>query len=246
MENIINQQGHAVAQNQRNGKKSEIFIRLNISMLNAYDMTRVREKYGIEGWGIVIYIMKYLMERRTDCRAPLHAVDEIAHACHKNQHSILRLMTDFPSLFEIEAGGKVFSSPYLLQFFLKTSAKKEKPKRSLDKLTNEMLDNQEVSFSKNKNKEQEQIKDEEKEVEKADVDASSFEDKSLSETKPMAKTKTAPTDYIHFALQSPSNHMVISIKLRCNLHQISALSASNCKHRAARVKHHARFLGLSP
>ena len=180
MEKIRKQQGHVVARNHRDCKESEIFVRFEISMLNSYDMTFVRDKYGIEGWGIVLYIMKYLIERRTDCRAPLYVVGEIAHACHKNRRTILQLIADFPSLFEIEAGGKIFSSPYLLRFFLKTSAKKEKSNRSLDKLTNETLDNQEVSFPKNKNKEQEQIKDEEKEVEKFDVAADVFEkNKSL-------------------------------------------------------------------
>ena len=152
MEKIRKQQGHVVARNHRDCKESEIFVRFEISMLNSYDMTLVRDKYGIEGWGIVLYIMKYLIERRTDCRAPLYVVGEIAHACHKNRRTILQLIADFPSLFEIEAGGKIFSSPYLLRFFLKTSAKKEKSNRSLDKLTNETLDNQEVSFPKNKNK----------------------------------------------------------------------------------------------
>ena len=157
MEKIRKQQGHVVARNHRDCKESEIFVRFEISMLNSYDMTLVRDKYGIEGWGIVLYIMKYLIERRTDCRAPLYVVGEIAHACHKNRRTILQLIADFPSLFEIEAGGKIFSSPYLLRFFIKTSAKKEKSNRSLDKLTNEALDNQEVSFSKNKELEQEQI-----------------------------------------------------------------------------------------
>ncbi len=162
MEKIKKQQGHVVARNHRDCKESEIFVRFEISMLNSYDMTLVRDKYGIEGWGIVLYIMKYLIERRTDCRAPLYVVGEIAHACHKNRRTILQLIADFPSLFEIEAGGKIFSSPYLLRFFLKTSAKKEKSNRSLDKLTNEFLDNQEVSFSKNKELEQEQITTKEK------------------------------------------------------------------------------------
>ena len=166
MEKIRKQQGHVVARNHRDCKESEIFVRFEISMLNSYDMTLVRDKYGIEGWGIVLYIMKYLIERRTDCRAPLYVVGEIAHACHKNRRTILQLIADFPSLFEIEAGGKIFSSPYLLRFFLKTSAKKEKSNRSLDKLTNETLDNQEVSFPKNKNKEQEQITTKEKKREK--------------------------------------------------------------------------------
>ena len=190
MENQRMQKGNMAARNNRAMQSSEVFIRLDISMLNSYDMMLVREKYGIEGWGVVVFIMKYLIERRTDCRAPLYAVNEIARICHKRKNSVLQLIMEFPSLFEIEAGGKIFSSPYLLRFFLKTSAKKEKSNRSLDKLTNETLDNQEVSFPKNKNKEQEQIKDEEKEVEKADVDADSSKNNSQSGTKLSAKADT--------------------------------------------------------
>lgn len=143
-------------------------------------MTVVKEKYGLEGWGIVIYIMKFLVERRTDCRAPIYAVSDIARACHRHKSFILQLIGDFPSLFTIEPGNQVFSSPYLTQFFRENSTKKEKTKTNLDKLTNETPNNQELNPSKNKNKEQEQIKDEEKEVEKFDVAADVFEkNKSL-------------------------------------------------------------------
>ena len=156
MENQRMQKGNMAARNNRAMQSSEVFIRLDISMLNSYDMMLVREKYGIEGWGVVVFIMKYLIERRTDCRAPLYAVNEIARICHKRKNSVLQLIMEFPSLFEIEANGKIFFSPYLLQFFGNSSANEKQINRSLDKLTNETLDNQEVSFPKNKNKEQEQ------------------------------------------------------------------------------------------
>ena len=184
------QRGNMAARNNRAMQSSEVFIRLDISMLNSYDMMLVREKYGIEGWGVVVFIMKYLIERRTDCRAPLYAVNEIARICHKRKNSVLQLIMEFPSLFEIEANGKIFFSPYLLQFFGNSSANEKQINHSLDKLTNETLDNQEVSFPKNKNKEQEQIKDEEKEVEKADVDADSSKNNSQSGTKLSAKADT--------------------------------------------------------
>ena len=175
-----NQQGTAASPMLRNCKRTNVFVRLDLEMLNNFDMTVVKEKYGLEGWGIVIYIMKFLVERRTDCRAPIYAVSDIARACHRHKSFILQLIGDFPSLFTIEPGNQVFSSPYLTQFFRENSTKKEKTKTNLDKLTNETLDNQEVSFPKNKNKEQEQIKDEEKEVEKFDVAADVFEkNKSL-------------------------------------------------------------------
>ena len=162
MENQRMQKGNMAARNNRAMQSSEVFIRLDISMLNSYDMMLVREKYGIEGWGVVVFIMKYLIERRTDCRAPLYAVNEIARICHKRKNSVLQLIMEFPSLFEIEANGKIFFSPYLLQFFGNSSANEKQINHSLDKLTNEILDNQEVSFPKNKNKEQEQITTKEK------------------------------------------------------------------------------------
>ena len=175
-----NQQGTAASPMLRNCKRTNVFVRLDLEMLNNFDMTVVKEKYGLEGWGIVIYIMKFLVERRTDCRAPIYAVSDIARACHRRQSFILQLIGDFPSLFTIEPGNQVFSSPYLTQFFRENSTKKEKTKINLDKLTNETADNQELNLSKNKNKEQEQIKDEEKEVEKFDVAADVFEkNKSL-------------------------------------------------------------------
>ena len=162
MENQRMQKGNMAARNNRAMQSSEVFIRLDISMLNSYDMMLVREKYGIEGWGVVVFIMKYLIERRTDCRAPLYAVNEIARICHKRKNSVLQLIMEFPSLFEIEANGKIFFSPYLLQFFGNSSANEKQTNHSLNKLTNETLDNQEVSFPKNKNKEQEQITTKEK------------------------------------------------------------------------------------
>ena len=175
-----NQQGTAESPILRNCKRSNVYVRLDLEMLNNFDMTVVKEKYGLEGWGIVIYIMKFLVERRTDCRAPIYAVSDIARACHRRKSFILQLIGDFPSLFTIEPGNQVFSSPYLTQFFRENSTKKEKTKTNLDKLTNETPDNQELNLSKNKNKEQEQIKDEEKEVEKFDVAADVFEkNKSL-------------------------------------------------------------------
>ena len=177
-----NQQGTAASPMLRNCKRTNVFVRLDLEMLNNFDMTVVKEKYGLEGWGIVIYIMKFLVERRTDCRAPIYAVSDIARACHRHKSFILQLIGDFPSLFTIEPGNQVFSSPYLTQFFRENSTKKEKTKTNLDKLTNETSDNQQLNPSKNKNKEQEQIKDEEKEVEKFDVAADVFEKNKSLET----------------------------------------------------------------
>ena len=162
MENKNTQRVGTIARRNRTTNSKAPFIRLEIAMLNSYDMILVRRKYGLEGWGIVLFMMKYLIERRTDCRSPLYVISEIAHACHKSQKTILQIIKDFPSLFQINSNNKVLFSPYLQQFFSNYSANNEKSNRSLDKLTNEPLDNQEVCFSKNKELEQEQITTKEK------------------------------------------------------------------------------------
>ena len=192
MENQRMQRGNMAARNNRAMQSSEVFIRLDISMLNSYDMMLVREKYGIEGWGVVVFIMKYLIERRTDCRAPLYAVNEIARICHKRKNSVLQLIMEFPSLFEIEANGKIFFSPYLLQFFGNSSANEKQINHSLDKLTNETLDNQEVSFPKNKNKEQEQITTKEKKR-KGTSPSPSQGGECVADGKNLREIKTSPT-----------------------------------------------------
>ena len=191
MENQRMQRGNMAARNNRAMQSSEVFIRLDISMLNSYDMMLVREKYGIEGWGVVVFIMKYLIERRTDCRAPLYAVSEIARICHKRKNSVLQLIMEFPSLFEIEANGKIFFSPYLLQFFGNSSANEKQTNHSLDKLTNETLDNQEVSFPKNKNKEQEQITRKEKKRKETSPSPSQGGE-SVDDGKNLREIKTSP------------------------------------------------------
>ena len=167
MENNNTQRVGTTARNNRTMNRKGPFIRFDIAMLNSLDMTLVRQKYGIEGWGIVFYIMKYLLERHTDCRAPLSIVPEIAYVCHKSKRTILQLIHDFPALFEIEPDGQTFTSPYLLQLFVKCSAKNEKSNRSLNKLTNGTVDNQPVNIPKNNEQEQEQKKTT-KRVEKVD------------------------------------------------------------------------------
>ena len=167
MENNNTQRVGTTARNNRTMNRKGPFIRFDIAMLNSLDMTLVRQKYGIEGWGIVLYIMKCLLERHTDCRAPLSIVPEIAYVCHKSKRTILQLIRDFPALFEIEPDGQTFTSPYLLQLFVKCSAKNEKSNKSLNKLTNETIDNQPVNVPKNNEQEQE-LKKTTKRVEKVD------------------------------------------------------------------------------
>ena len=52
MENNCMQRGHMAARNHRAMNKSTLHVRFEISFLNSYDMTMLREKYGIAGWGI--------------------------------------------------------------------------------------------------------------------------------------------------------------------------------------------------
>lgn len=186
MENKNTQRVGTTARRNTVNNASELFVRFNLSMLNAYDMVLVREKYGIAGWGIVLYIMKYLLERRTECRAPLYAVAEIAHACHKNQKTILQLIYDLPALFTIEPDGQIFTSPYLVRFFVKNSTEKEKSNRNLNKLTNGSVDNQAINFPKNYELELEQRTTKEKKRESrrekmSAVVADSSVDKTVSE-----------------------------------------------------------------
>ena len=193
MENNNTQRVGTTARNNRTMNCKGPFIRFDIAMLNSLDMTLVRQKYGIEGWGIVLYIMKCLLERHTDCRAPLSIVPEIAYVCHKSKRTILQLIRDFPALFEIEPDGQTFTSPYLLQLFVKCSAKNEKSNNSLNKLTNETIDNQAVNVPKNNEQEQEQKKTT-KRVEKVDdgTDVGKLMERD-TETKP-SDTSPNPSD----------------------------------------------------
>ena len=192
MENNNTQRVGTTARNNRTMNRKGPFIRFDIAMLNSLDMTLVRQKYGIEGWGIVLYIMKCLLERHTDCRAPLSIVPEIAYVCHKSKRTILQLIRDFPALFEIEPDGQTFTSPYLLQLFVKCSAKNEKSNSSLNKLTNETIDNQPVNVPKNNEQEQEQKKTT-KRVEKDDDDDAGKLIKRETETK-HSNTSPNPSD----------------------------------------------------
>ena len=205
MENNNTQRVGTTARNNRTMNRKGPFIRFDIAMLNSLDMTLVRQKYGIEGWGIVLYIMKCLLERHTDCRAPLSIVPEIAYVCHKSKCTILQLIRDFPALFEIEPDGQTFTSPYLLQLFVKCSAKNEKSNRSLNKLTNETIDNQPVNVPKNNEQEQE-LKKTTKRVEKVDDVADVV----------FEKRKTSPNPSEGGERKLLANSVFLQISLRTN------------------------------
>jgi len=148
--------GNKTARNRHNTGSSQLHLRLELSFLNSYDMAMLKEKYSIAGWGVAIYMMKFLLERRTNCRAPLYAISEIAHGCHKSPKFVLQLINDFPSLFQIESNKKVFYSPFLQQLFGECSARNEETNDGLEKLTNRQIDNQSLSLPKNKELKQEQ------------------------------------------------------------------------------------------
>ena len=232
MENNNTQRVGTTARNNRTMNRKGPFIRFDIAMLNSLDMTLVRQKYGIEGWGIVLYIMKCLLERHTDCRAPLSIVPEIAYVCHKSKRTILQLIRDFPALFEIEPDGQTFTSPYLLQLFVKCSAKNEKSNRSLNKLTNETIDNQPVNVPKNNEQEQEQKKTT-KRVEKVDdvADAGKLMERD-TETKP---SDTSPNPSEGGEHKPLANSVFLQISSRRN----SRIQA--CKRLARPI-----FLQISP
>ena len=92
-------------------KVSGKFLLLDTRLLNSPDLFRLRETMGMEGWGMALFVLNYLLEHGEWGRAPLHAVTDLARMCHKNKRSMMALLTDYPTLFEIVAGGTVFNSP---------------------------------------------------------------------------------------------------------------------------------------
>ena len=228
MENNNTQRVGTTARNNRTMNRKSPFIRFDIAMLNSLDMTLVRQKYGIEGWGIVLYIMKCLLERHTDCRAPLSIVPEIAYVCHKSKRTILQLICDFPALFEIEPDGQTFTSPYLLQLFVKCSAKNEKSNRSLNKLTNETIDNQPVNVPKNNEQEQEQKKTT-KRVEKVDDDDAGKLMERDTETKP-SDTSPNPSEGGERKLLANSVFLRISPRRNSRIQTYKRLAHSKSLH----------------
>ena len=246
MENNNTQRVGTTARNNRTMNRKGPFIRFDIAMLNSLDMTLVRQKYGIEGWGIVLYIMKCLLERHTDCRAPLSIVPEIAYVCHKSKRTILQLICDFPALFEIEPDGQTFTSPYLLQLFVKCSAKNEKSNRSLNKLTNETIDNQPVNVPKNNEQEQEQKKTT-KRVEKVDDDADAVFEKRKTSPNPSEGGERTPLANSVFLQISPQTFPTIRAQKRLTrpiFLQIS--SRRNPRIQAWKRLARSKFLHLPP
>ncbi|WP_315321301.1 hypothetical protein [Segatella oulorum] len=145
-------------------KVSGKFLLLDTRLLNSPDLFRLRETMGMEGWGMALFVLNYLLEHGEWGRAPLHAVTDLARMCHKNKRSMMALLTDYPTLFEIEAGGKVFNSPYLRQCLGGEKIKINQKSCGLETLTNEPSDNQVLTPHRIKDKRIKKKNDEEKET----------------------------------------------------------------------------------
>ena len=150
-------------------KVSGKFLLLDTRLLNSPDLFRLRETMGMEGWGMALFVLNYLLEHGEWGRAPLHAVTDLARMCHKNKRSMMALLTDYPTLFEIEAGGKVFNSPYLRQCLGGEKIKINQKSCGLETLTNEPSDNQALNLHRIKDKRIKKKNDEEKETAVADA-----------------------------------------------------------------------------
>ena len=150
-------------------KVSGKFLLLDTRLLNSPDLFRLRETMGMEGWGMALFVLNYLLEHGEWGRAPLHAVTDLARMCHKNKRSMMALLTDYPTLFEIEAGGKVFNSPYLRQCLGGEKIKINQKSCGLETLTNEPSDNQALNLHRIKDERIKKKNDEEKEPTAADA-----------------------------------------------------------------------------
>ena len=150
-------------------KVSGKFLLLDTRLLNSPDLFRLRETMGMEGWGMALFVLNYLLEHGEWGRAPLHAVTDLARMCHKNKRSMMALLTDYPTLFEIEAGGKVFNSPYLRQCLGGEKIKINQKSYGLETLTNEPSDNQALTLHRIKDKRIKKKNDEEKETTAVDA-----------------------------------------------------------------------------
>ena len=150
-------------------KVSGKFLLLDTRLLNSPDLFRLRETMGMEGWGMALFVLNYLLEHGEWGRAPLHAVTDLARMCHKNKRSMMALLTDYPTLFKIEAGGKVFNSPYLRQCLGGEKIKINQKSCGLETLTNEPSDNQALSLHRIKDERIKKKNDEEKETTAADA-----------------------------------------------------------------------------
>ena len=183
------------------------FLLLDTRLLNSPDLFRLRETMGMEGWGMALFVLNYLLEHGEWGRAPLHAVTDLARMCHKNKRSMMALLTDYPTLFEIEAGGKVFNSPYLRQCLGGEKIKINQKSCGLETLTNEPSDNQALSLHRIKDERIKKKNDEEKETTAADA-ADAVAKKAEKGAKQPAASGTKETEMVGHPVASGAKQRV--------------------------------------
>ena len=223
-------------------KVSGKFLLLDTRLLNSPDLFRLRETMGMEGWGMALFVLNYLLEHGEWGRAPLHAVTDLARMCHKNKRSMMALLTDYPTLFEIEAGGKVFNSPYLRQCLGGEKIKINQKSCGLETLTNESSDNQALSLHRIKDERIKKKNDEEKEPTAADA-ADAVAKKAEKGTKQPAASGTEEVGVVARPVASGAKQRVTSGTEEAKM--VARSVARGAKQPAASGTEEAKMVGRS-
>ena len=221
-------------------KVSGKFLLLDTRLLNSPDLFRLRETMGMEGWGMALFVLNYLLEHGEWGRAPLHAVTDLARMCHKNKRSMMALLTDYPTLFEIEAGGKVFNSPYLRQCLGGEKIKINQKSCGLETLTNEPSDNQALSLHRIKDERIKKKNDEEKETTAADA-ADAVAKKAEKGTKQPAVSGTKEVKMVGRPVVKGAEQRVTSGTEEAEM--VGHLVASGAKQRVTSGTEEAKMVG---
>ena len=223
-------------------KVSGKFLLLDTRLLNSPDLFRLRETMGMEGWGMALFVLNYLLEHGEWGRAPLHAVTDLARMCHKNKRSMMALLTDYPTLFEIEAGGKVFNSPYLRQCLGGEKIKINQKSCGLETLTNEPSDNQSLSLHRIKDERIKKKNDEEKETTAADA-ADAVAKKAEKGAKQPAASGTEEAEVVGRSVVKGAKQRVTSGTEEAKM--VGHPVASGAKQPAASGTEEAKMVGRS-
>ena len=221
-------------------KVSGKFLLLDTRLLNSPDLFRLRETMGMEGWGMALFVLNYLLEHGEWGRAPLHAVTDLARMCHKNKRSMMALLTDYPTLFEIEAGGKVFNSPYLRQCLGREKIKINQKSCGLETLTNEPSDNQALSLHRIKDERIKKKNDEEKETTAADA-ADAVAKKAEKGAKQPAASGTEEAEVVDHPVVKGAEQRVTSGTEEAKM--VGHLVASGAEQRVTSGTEEAKMVG---
>ena len=220
-------------------KVSGKFLLLDTRLLNSPDLFRLRETMGMEGWGMALFVLNYLLEHGEWGRAPLHAVTDLARMCHKNKRTMMALLTDYPTLFEIEAGGKVFNSPYLRQCLGGEKIKINQKSCGLETLTNEPSDNQALNLHRIKDKRIKKKNDEEKETAVADA-ADAVAKKAEKDAKQPAASGTEEAEVVGRSVVKGAEQPMISGTEEAKM--VGHLVASGAKQRVTSGTEEAKMV----